>query len=199
LDCWAIDGLPLAIARTIGLVGGLAGGKRTLVVDWGFSNTTFCIAGDDRPLYSRRIHDCAFGKVIDAIMSRLAVTLDEAQHLVETEGVVAGEDHSGSDLETAKSITNAASGTLEELVRQISRTLQLTEMQRRHQKPTSIWLLGGGASMKNIGPYLSEALSMPVHIWSLSPQDEPIPCAAGNRAAVFGSAAALSSLVWRAA
>jgi hypothetical protein len=33
LDCWAIDGLPLAMARTIGLVGGLSGGKRALVVD----------------------------------------------------------------------------------------------------------------------------------------------------------------------
>jgi type IV pilus assembly protein PilM len=199
LDCWAIDGLPLAIARTIGLVGGLAGGKRTLVIDWGFSNTTFCIAGDDRPLYSRRIHDCSFGKVIDAITNRLAVSLDEAQHLVETVGIVAGEDHSGTDLETAKAITNAASGTLEDLVRQISRTLQFTEMQRRHLQPTSIWLLGGGASMKNIGPYLSEGLSMPVHIWSLDSLDEPIPCAAGSRAAVFASAAALSSLVWRAA
>ena len=199
LECWAIDGLPLAMARTVGLAGGLAGGKRALVVDWGFSNTTLCIAGDDRPHYSRRIHDCAFGKVVDAIMNRLAVTLDEAQHLAETEGVVAGKGQSGAGLETAKAITNAASATLDELVRQISRTLQFTEMQRRHLQPSSVWLLGGGASLKNIGPYLSDALSLPVHIWNLQPEDEPIPCAAGNRAAVFGSAAALSSLVWRAA
>jgi type IV pilus assembly protein PilM len=199
LDCWAIDGLPLATARTVGLAGGLTGGQRALVIDWGFSNTTLCIAGDDRPLYSRRIHDCAFGKVIDAIMNRLAVTLDEAQHLVETEGLVAGEDHSGGDLETAKAITSAASGTLEELVRQISRTLQFTEMQRRHLQPTSVWLVGGGASMKNIGPYLSEVLSLPVHIWNMQAEGAPIPCAADNRAAVFASAAALSSLVWRAA
>jgi Tfp pilus assembly PilM family ATPase len=199
LDCWAIDGLPLAMARTVGLAGGLTGGQRALVIDWGFSNTTLCVAGDERPLYSRRIHDCAFGKVIDAIMNRLAVTLDEAQHLVETEGVVAGDDYSGSDLATAKAIASAAGGTLEEFVRQISRTLQFTEMQRRHLQPTSVWLVGGGASMKNIGPYLSEVLSLPVHIWNMQPEDEPIPCAADNRAAVFASAAALSSLVWRAA
>jgi hypothetical protein len=37
-----------------------------------------------------------------------------------------------------------------------------------------------------------------VQIWSL-PVEEPIPCAAGNRAAVFGNAAALSALAWRAA
>jgi type IV pilus assembly protein PilM len=199
LDCWAIDGVPLAMARTVGMADGLAGGKRTLVVDWGYSNTTLCIAGDDRPLYCRRIHDCAFGRVVDSIVHRFDVTLDEAQHLVEQEGVVASDCPPGGDLETAKAITSAAAATLEELVRQLSRTLQFTEMHRRHLLPSAVWLTGGGASMKNIGPYLAAALSLPVHIWSLPPNDAPIDCAAGSRAAVFGGAAALSSLVWRAA
>jgi type IV pilus assembly protein PilM len=199
LDCWAIDGLPLVMARTVGLARGLAGGKRALVVDWGYSNTTLCIAGDERPLYSRRIHDCAFGRVVEAIAKELDVTTDEAQHLVEHEGVVASAGEAGDYLETAKAITSAAAGTLDELVRQIGRTLQFTDMHRRHLQPATVWLTGGGASMKNIGPYLAAALSLPVHIWSLEPVAEPIACAAGNRAAVFGSAAALSSLVWRAA
>ena len=53
--------------------------------------------------------------------------------------------------------------------------------------------------MTNIGPYLAGALALPVHIWGLAPAESPIECAAGNRAAVFGSAAALSALAWRAA
>jgi Tfp pilus assembly PilM family ATPase len=199
LDCWSIDGLPLAMARTVALAGGLAGGKRSLVVDWGYSNTTLCIAGDERPLYSRRIHDCAFGQVVEAIMNGLEVTLDEAQHLIDNEGVCTADTKTVPGLETAKAMTSAAESVLNELVRQLSRTLQFTEMQRKHLQPTSIWLTGGGASMKNIGPYLSEALSLPVRIWSLESDGEPIACAAGNRSAVFGSAAALSSLVWRAA
>ena len=195
LDCWAIDGLPLAMARTVGLAGGLAGGQRALVVDWGYSNTTLCIAGDDRPLYSRRIHDCAFGRVLDAIMNGLDVTLDEAQHLVEQRRRCRrATANRPATRKLRKAITSAAAGTLDELVRQIGRTLQFTEMQRRHLQPAAVWLMGGGASMKNIGPYLAEALSLPVHIWSLAPEAEPIECAAGNRAAVFGSAAALSSL-----
>ena len=199
LDCWAIDGLPLAMARTVGLAGGLSGGKRALVVDWGYSNTTFCIAGDERPLYCRRIHDCAFGRAVEAITKGLDVTLDEAQHLVEHEGVVAAGDGSSGDSATAKALTTAAAGTLDELVRHIGRTLQFTEMHRRHLQPATVWLMGGGASMKNIGPYLAEALPLPVHVWTLDSEAEPIACAAGNRAALFGSAAALSSLVWRAA
>jgi Tfp pilus assembly PilM family ATPase len=89
LDCWALDGTPLAMARAVALAGGLAGGRRVLAVDWGFSNTTLCVVGDERPLYSRRIHDCAFGLVLEAIMRAFDVTLDEAQHLAETQGLAA--------------------------------------------------------------------------------------------------------------
>jgi len=199
LDCWAIDGLPLAMARSVGLAGGLAGGRRALVVDWGYSNTTLCVAGDDRPLYSRRAHDCAFGRVLESIMKIFDVRLDEAQYLVESEGVVAADGAASSDNQTAQAITRAAAGTVDELIRQIGRTLQFTEMQRRHLQPAAIWLMGGGASMKNIGPYLAGALSLPVHVWRLEPEAPPIDCAAGNRAAVFGNAAAMSALAWRAA
>ena len=199
LDCWAIDGLPLALTRSVSLVGGLAGGKRALAVDWGYSNTTLCIAGDERPLYSRRVYDCAFRRVLDAIVNELDVTPDEAQYLVESEGVFSAGGGTSGDAQTSQAITSAVSGTVDELVRQIGRTLQFTEMQRRHLQPAAIWLMGGGASIKNIGPYLTEALSLPVHIWGLESAEAPIECAAGSRAAVFSSAAALSALGWRAA
>jgi type IV pilus assembly protein PilM len=199
LDCWALDGLPLALARSVGLVGGLSGGRRALAVDWGYSNTTLCIVGDERPLFCRRIHNCAFGRVLEAIVNVFDVTLDEAQYLVESEGVSAAGDESSENSPTAKAVTGAVADTVDELIRQINRTLQFTETQRRHLQPAAVWLMGGGASMKNIQAYLAHALSVPVHVWSLEPDTEPIACAAGSRAAVFGGAAALSALVWRAA
>jgi len=199
LDCWGIDGTPLTIARAVAMVGALSGGRRALAIDWGFSNTTLCIVGDERPLYSRRIQDCAFGQILESIVERFDVSLDEAQHLAETEGLVAGAQANDPSPNAAEAITAAASCVLDELVRQISRTLQFTEMQRRHLQPAAIWLLGGGASLKNIGPYLSQALSLPVNILSLAPAEEPIACAAGARSAVFGTAAALSAMAWRAA
>ena len=97
LACWGIDGVPLAMARAVGLAGGLDGGRRALAVDWGYSNTTFCILGDERPLYSRRIHDCSFSKVLDAIMQRFTINLDEAQHLVDTEGLTPPEADPSAD------------------------------------------------------------------------------------------------------
>jgi type IV pilus assembly protein PilM len=199
MKCWAIDGTPLAMARAVSLLGGLGSGRRALAVDWGYSNTTLCIVGDDRALYSRRILNCAFGRVLEAIMDRFDVTLDEAQHLAESEGLSVQDRKSNIESDASYAITEAAAPALEELVRQISRTFQFTEMQRRHLQPAGIWLLGGGAALKNIDAYLSHHLTLPVHIVSLKPESEPIRCAAGNRSAVFSNAAALSALAWRAA
>jgi Tfp pilus assembly PilM family ATPase len=199
IDCWGIDGVPLTMARAVGMSGRLMSGRRALVVDWGYSNTTLCIVGDERPLYSRRVQDCAYGRVLDAITERFEVSLDDAQHLAESEGVIAGEREAGTAADIATAITNAATPALDELVRQISRTLQFTESQRRHLQPETVWLMGGGASLKNIGSYLSHALPIPVKIISLEPAEETIACAAGARSAVFCGAAALSALAWRAA
>lgn len=199
MDCWAIDGLPLSMARAIGMVGGLGGGRRALAIDWGYSNTTLCIVGDNRPLYSRRIQDCGFGRVLDSIMEAFAITRDEAQYLAEAEGLALPEESGSDRTEIARAIASAAASSLDDVIRQTSRTLQFMEMQRRHLQPSAIWLMGGGASLRNIAPVLSQALSLPVHIFSLAAESEPIACAAGNRSAVFGNASALSALAWRAA
>jgi type IV pilus assembly protein PilM len=199
LDCWGVDGVPLAMARAVGLMGGLAGGQRALAVDWGYSNTTLCVVGDGRPLYSRRIHDCAFGKVLVAIMDVFGVSLDEAQHLLDTQGVTPPDSDPSADHETQAAITDAAADTINELIHQLRRTLQFMETQRRHLQPAAVWLLGGGASTRNIASYLEEALKIPVHIWEVSPESTSISCAAGQRAAVFGNAVALSALAWGAA
>jgi Tfp pilus assembly PilM family ATPase len=132
-------------------------------------------------------------------MQSFDVTLDEAQHLAESEGLSQSSSKQSATRDVSQAIAEAASPALDELVRQINRTLQFTEMQRRHLQPTGIWLLGGGASLKNVEKYLSDALSLPVHIVTIRTDSEPIACAAGNRSAVFGNAAALSALAWRAA
>jgi Tfp pilus assembly PilM family ATPase len=200
LNCWALDGAPLAMARAVGLVGGLSGGRRVLAVDWGFSNTTMCVVGDDRPLYSRRIHNCAFGQALESITEALGVTLDEAQHLVDTQGLMVRDAvEPGGDVPTQAAITNAAKDTIEELVRQINRTLHFMDTQRRYLHPSAIWLLGGGASLVNIAPYLAQCLPLPVQLWQMPAETEQIACAAGQRSAVFSGAAALSALAWEAA
>jgi type IV pilus assembly protein PilM len=212
LDCWAIDGTPLAIARAVGLAGGFSGGHRVLAVDWGYANTLLCVVGDHRPLYSRRIHDCAFGLVVEAIVNAFDVTIDEAQHLAEAQGLAATKtdgdrpaDESAEALSASvpdpriqAAISDAAAAPIRELVRQIARTLDFMAAQRRQLHPAAIWLLGGGATMRNAAPCLEQALGLPVNVWNL-PSGRTIRCAAGHRSALFGAAVALSASTWRAA
>jgi Tfp pilus assembly PilM family ATPase len=199
LDCWAVDGVPLAMARAVSLTGGLPSGRRALAVDWGYSNTTFCVVGDGRPWYTRRAADCAFGQALDAIAQKFGITLDQAQYLADAQGVTSATEEGVGDRSAQAAITRAVEKFVEVLRDQARRTLQFLEMQRRHLHPVAIWLMGGGASMRNIGPWLAQELQLPVHIWSLASVDEPPLCAAGGRSALFAEAAALSALAWRAA
>ncbi len=199
LDCWGIDGTPLAIARAVSMVGGTSGGRRVLAVDWGYSSVTLCVVGDERPLYSRRVHDCSFSSVLDAIMQAFDVNLDEAQYLADAQGLTSLEPEPTSDATTQQAIVEATAQPVEELIRQVRRTLQFTESQRRHLQPAAVWLLGGGASLRNSAEYLQSLLELPVHAWTVPPAEELIACAAGHRAAIFGGALALSATAWRAA
>jgi type IV pilus assembly protein PilM len=199
LDCWAIDGVPLTMARAIGLVGAATSGRRVLAVDWGFSNTTLCVVGEERPLYCRRVHGCGFGLVLDGIMNTFDVTLDEAQYLADSLGFASVAATPSGDQSTQAAILQAAEAPLDELVSQIRRTLAFTEVQRRHLQPVEVWLMGGGASLRNVAEHLAALVGLPVHIWTLAADDKAIDCAEGVRAAVFSGAATLSSAVWRAA
>lgn len=203
LDCWAIDGTPLAIARAIGLAAAPRNADRVVAVDWGFSNTTLAVVGKGRPLYARRLHNCHFRKCLEAIEDTLGVTRDHAQHLVNVHGVVApGAESSpgaGGEREIQVAITDAIADVLASLVEQIGRTLRFVESQRRHQHPAALWLLGGGASVRNIGPQLSASLGLPVSIWGVPIERDAEAPARGRQAALFGTAFALSALAWGAA
>jgi hypothetical protein len=131
--------------------------------------------GDDRPLYVRRIHDCAFGRVLDSITQVLGVTLDEAQHLADMQGLTAT-SHAVVDIDCTRNVA----ATLE----------------RSDDFETQAAI---NASLANIDAYLAQSLPLPVHSWQMAAEGAPISCASGQRAALFGGAVALSALAWEAA
>jgi Tfp pilus assembly PilM family ATPase len=199
LDCWAVDGGPLAIARAVRLATRLRSDQRVLAVDWGFSNATLCVVGNDRPLYARRLHHCSFRRCLEAIQSQLGVSQDRAQHLADTHGVAAAASDDVAQPAIQGAIADAVGETVGQLVDEIQRTLKFFESQRRHLRPNAVWLMGGGASMRNIGPHLCDLLEMPVHVWSVPIDPQLGDVADGNHSALFGTAVALSALAWRAA
>ena len=198
LDCWAVDGAPLAMARAVGHVAGTVSGQRVLAVDWGYSNATLCVVGHNRPLYARRIHECGLRRCLEAVAGTLGVSLDHAQHLADVQGVLPPGAHVHDQDELQIAVSEGFAETTEKLLEQIQRTIRFVDLQRKHLRPTSVWLMGGGASVRNMGPHLSAALDLPVSIWSMRREPED-SAAAGGRAALFAGAFALSTLAWRAA
>jgi type IV pilus assembly protein PilM len=199
LSCWAIDGVPLAMARAVSLAGGPGSGRRALAVDWGYSNVTLCVVGDGRPLYTRRIHGCGFRKLLEVVRSVFGVSLDEAQYLMDAHGVADAESGPLADLQIQTAITDTISDITGEFVRQLKRTLQFLESQRRHLHPDEVWLMGGGASTRNIGGHFSQLLGQSVHICGAEGLHRPMGESLPQQATVFSTALALSALAWRAA
>lgn len=196
LDCWAVDGGPLAVARAVALMNPIHSGQRVLAVDWGFSNTTICVVGSGGPLYARRAHQCSFRKGLEAIETALGISLDHAQHIADTHGVVHSAKSDDSHDEIQAAVTAALADPVAELVGEIRRTLRFFEVQRRHLRPSSIVLMGGGASVRNIGPNLSEKLELPVNIWRMPAEADESDGMLGGSGSLFACAVALSTLAW---
>jgi Tfp pilus assembly PilM family ATPase len=199
LDCWAVDGAPVATARAVAIAANLRGSARALAIDWGYSNVTLSVVGADRALYVRRIAGAGFRKCLGSIQAALGVTLEQAQYVATREGVALQNGNSADVTEIQSVITSAIANTFESVMEQVRRTLQFVDQQRRHLRPTSVWLLGGGASLRNIGPHVSEVVGLPVSIWGLPTDRDRDESLAGAEPALFANAIALSTLAWRAA
>lgn len=196
LDCWAVDGSPLAMARAVGMTHRGQSGQRVLTVDWGFSNTTICAVGNGAPLFARRIHQGSFRTVLEAIRSALGMTLDQAQHVAAVHGVAASNDEEDSENEIHAAVTTALAEPAAELTGEIQRTLRFFDLQRRHLRPSSVLLMGGGGSVKNIGPYLSKLLDLPVDVWHVPWDTADTNGSPSRSTALLGCAVALSALAW---
>lgn len=199
LDCWSLDGCPLAMARAVDLVNRIRSERCVLAIDWGFSNVTVCIVCQRRPLYARRLRECSLRLFLQSICDAMGVTEDEAQHLIDTQGVLSSGSDEAGDQDLQAAVTEAAYGTIDSLLQQVQRTLQFVQTQRRHLVPSAVWLMGGGATIPHIGTYLSSKLDMPVRIWSMPTDTTDLTQVDGRRSAIFGVSAALSALAWREA
>ena len=176
LDCWAVDGAPLAMARAVGLAAGPRNGDRAVAVDWGFSNTTHHGGRQGttalRPAAARLpLPQMPRGDSKTRSASRATTPSTWSTSTGLSPPSAECKLRCGpANTEIQAAITAAIAEVTASLVEQIERTLRFVEQQRRHQHPAALWLMGGGASVRNIGPHLAAALRLPVSIWGLPPE-----------------------------
>jgi Tfp pilus assembly PilM family ATPase len=189
-DCQTIDGVPQALARALQLASPYEVIPPTAVLDWGYSQATFCLVAEGVPVYVRVLKDCSFQAALAGVAEELGVTTDEAGLLLEKYGA-RGLNFKTED-EVVTMIADLVAEPIRHLVGELAKTLAHVGYQYRNFAPRRLTLFGGGALVGGLPRHLSRKLHLETHEWTLDKQQ---PHASGHDA-LYGVAMALSSLAW---
>lgn len=165
LRCDVVDGLPFALTRMIHGASDEDASEVTAVLDWGFTQATFCMATDGEPVFVRTLVHCGLSEVCAALCDRLDVSFEEAEGLLTRYGVIPDRSASWSASTLPTLIAEAASRPLDTLTAELTRTLSFLKSQRRQWVPEVIWMVGGGSAIEHADSWLTGALGIPVRRW----------------------------------
>ncbi|MCC6492038.1 MAG: hypothetical protein IT424_03350 [Pirellulales bacterium] len=201
-DCRVIDALPWALARATTMASPQAATRTVVAVDWGYSRATMLLVHQGAPALVRSLKDCGYYQAVDAVAAALRVEAANAEIILRQTGLGGGSSRAGdsavaSGAVSGRLIADVLGQQLDQLVREVRRTLSFWQGIVRGREPDSIFLFGGGGALAGVDTELSRAVGLPVASWRLSAEraeDEavlPPP-------ALFGAAAGLSALAWEA-
>lgn len=197
LRCLAIDGLPLALARAVGMVQPAEPHAPVAAVDWGHTSATFSVISANRPVFTRHLRDCGFGALVSATSEGLGLPAEDAEPLLGMHGLPdparPGGDRADAVREIQEVLADVTSQALGSMVLQLNKTLAYPELHRCRLVPRKIWLFGGGATVRNMAAVLSARVGLPFEAWRLPGSDGPGSLAAVPDA-LLGPALALSAL-----
>ena len=198
LRCHVIDGLPLTLARAVRMVTSAMPAEPVAALDWGYSSVTFCIVQAGRPVFTRQLRDCKFSDLPNCISRTLKLSEEDAQQLLATHGVI---DPAGRD-DTLRSVQEVVADVVGEpiagILAEVAKTLSYLKLHRSNLTPERLWLFGGGATVKNIAPYLAAKAGLETAVWRLPGDSAGRRADGGAPLELLGNAVALSALAWAA-
>jgi Tfp pilus assembly PilM family ATPase len=191
--CHTIDGVPQALARALNLSAHGEPLPPTAVLDWGYSQATFCLVIEGQPAYVRVLKDCSYQTALEGVAHELGITPDEAGVLLEKYGA------RGLNYKTEDEIVTLIADLIAEPVRrltdELTKTLAHVGFQYRNFAPRKLCLFGGGALVGGLTRQLTRKLRLDTQVWSFDNQRSN----ESRHDALFGVALALSSLAWEEA
>ncbi len=197
LRCQVLDGGPFALARSIELIRGqVATGHPVAVLDWGHRAAHFALLVNGQPVFSRLLKDCGVGALVAAVGRELGLSVEDCHQLLATCGVPNPHLDRSERTELQELVDDYSGELFDHLLAELEKTLSYLRMQRAELIPAELWLVGGGATIRNVEAKLCFETGMPVKLWqprrrasvSLGAESQPIE--------LFAQAAALSELGW---
>lgn len=182
--CRAIDAAPLALARAAQFVGSahpgvgqtpfavpqsLVGrGEGTLVVDIGAGEVSLVAVADGAISYLRNRVRFATGSAIDEFAQATELRGEVAELLLSRWGL--GSEAGGTPSSLELEVQSVLGGWLEQLRREIQRTLTFVEMGQTALPIARLVLCGGGACLQGIAGWLERSLGVPAAVAGI-PED----------------------------
>jgi Tfp pilus assembly PilM family ATPase len=194
LQLQAVDGYPTVIARAITMMGNSPAGP-IAAIDFGRTEATFCVTQHGQPAFVRTMRECGLEKWIDVVQTGLGLTGDEAESLLYRHGLPSNDGRPMDEITAA--VLDCVLEPLHEFQTEIQRTLSYLASHRRSVSPTSLVLLGGGASIKGLVEHLSGQLSLSCSPWNLNGVSSVTTRDVAMPASLFAMAAATSALAWQ--
>jgi len=194
LDCAVLDSLPCALARAIQLCEPAESEKPLAALDFGYSSAVLVVAKGGQLLFARQLRGCGLQMLLKPLQDGLKLSPAEVQQLLGRYANPSAADSSPLSA-LAKTAHAMIVEPLAQVVAEVKRTLDFLDLQFRSIVPKKLILLGGGALVHALPAALADETQLPTRLWSLAAADKaPQP-----DEALFGVAAALSSLAWEAA
>jgi Tfp pilus assembly PilM family ATPase len=194
--CEALDGLPLALARAVQMASAVPSETPVAALDWGSTSATFCIVRDGCAVFTRHLRDCGFAALPAAVAEALSLPVDDAEQLLATHGLSDPVRRDDTLADIQEILTDISSEPLGAVVAQLDKTLSYPELHRSGLVPESIWLFGGGATVRNVSAVLSERIGVPIQTWTLPQTGAGDPIGPSPLLPLLGPAIALSALAW---
>jgi Tfp pilus assembly PilM family ATPase len=198
MECHVIDGLPTVMARAVTLAWGTTA-DAVAAVDWGHGEATFCVVARGEAVFTRSLRQCGFARLLDAAAAALGLSTEDVRRLLSLYGLP-GPARDDANTEAMQQILgDITSRPLDEMRRQLAKTLAYLNVHRASLMPRRICLMGGGATIRNVAPWLSERLDVAVETWQFPAGRNSEPDTAGappSEMPLWAGAAALSALAW---
>jgi Tfp pilus assembly PilM family ATPase len=196
LDCHVMDGPPFVLARAAAMLSPAGRSRPVGVLDWGYTSSTFAVASDGKPLYTRHLRGCGVGQLVEAIGRDLDLSAEESIELITGYGLPESKFAGPGEEEMDAILAEIAAPVLETVAAEVTKTMSYLQMQFQEIVPEWLCLVGDGAVVKHAAGALSERLGVPVKLWHAAdpgspPSDPPV-----TREPLLAAPAALSALAW---
>ncbi|MCA9076291.1 MAG: pilus assembly protein PilM [Planctomycetaceae bacterium] len=172
LACEVLDGLPFALSRAVTMGQTISAGASEPIaaVDWGYESGLVTVSVHGTPAYTRPLRGCGFRHVIDVVAKELGLEPKDTRHLICGSATALATAQSTAELQ--ETVFEMAAAPLQRFEEELSRTITFLRQQRPSIVPGKLCLMGGGATLRGVAPWVEHTIGVPTSVWELPPSFE---------------------------